>query len=183
MDLSMMTDRVEQSLDDLNNEVWQPAEIERAIDRAVVDLSKVVPDEKTQSVTAAREMSTTSLTGLIKVVALEYPEAQTYKRFRDFAFWNDKVELLIPDVTITGNATIYYEAVHVLDAQGSTIPPELEDLVELGAVGYALLEKASGTTDEVTDGDTTRYKDLGNDALKRFQGLLEIERAKREADI
>ena len=75
---------------------------------------------------------------------------------------------------------VYYGKLHTLNADSSTIPAKLEDLVALGASGYAAMEWASFAANRVNVGgaDTWRsYLTWGQDRLAEFmKGLAKHSR-------
>ena len=64
---------------------------------------------------------------------------------------------------------------HTLDTEGSTIPAKHEDLIAIGAEGYAAVGWASYAINKVSLGGTTtpeEFLNWGNQKLKQFRSEL-----------
>ena len=89
MNLSSMRTLVRRDLKDEDNSSyrWQDDEIDRAIQRAVAELSRCAPREmKTTIATtdSSREISISSLTERVSVDRLEFPAGNTPRSFQRF---------------------------------------------------------------------------------------------------
>ncbi len=186
MNLSEMRTRVRRDLhdEDSNNYRWTDDELDRHIDHAVRELSLSLPLEaKANPTTTAgsRELSISSLSDLVVIEAVEYPVAKYPPSYVRFSVWADTLTLLVDQVPAGGeDVYIYYGKLHTLDASGSTIPTPVEDLIAIGAAGYAAMEWASFATNRVNvGGDETwrNYLTWGQDRLAAFmQGLAKHSR-------
>jgi hypothetical protein len=157
--------------EDAGNYRWTDDEIDRHIAHAVKDLSEAVPDEQkaTEATTAgARGIDISDIADRVMVEAVEYPVDQFPVRYQRFAVWGNVLTLLGDEVPDGSNAHIYYGKLHRLDESTSTIPERLEDLVAIGAAGYAAIEWAQYAANRVNVGGTTTPADL----LKWGQGRL-----------
>ena len=81
------------------------------------------------------------------------------------------------------NAYIFYGKLHTLDASSSTIPAKFEDLIAIGAGGYAAIEWAVYAANRVNIGGSTapgEFLDWGRDKLRYFEtGLKRLGRRNR----
>jgi hypothetical protein len=73
------------------------------------------------------------------------------------------------------NAYIFYGKLHTLDASGSTIPAKFEDLIAIGAEGYAAVEWAVYAVNRVNIGGGItpgEFLNWGQDKLRYFKAEL-----------
>ncbi|HET6477687.1 MAG TPA: hypothetical protein VFF92_01250 [Dehalococcoidales bacterium] len=141
--------------EDSSNYRWTDDELNRHIARAVKDLSENLPCEQkaTKSTTSgSRELDISSLSERVSVVAVEYPVGQFPRRYQRFSLWEDTLAILSEEIPDGSNAYVYYGKLHTLDASGSTIPGQYEDLVAAGAAGYAAVEWAIFAVNQVNVG-------------------------------
>ena len=186
MNLTEMRARVRQDLhdEDANNYRWTDNELDRHIEHAVRELSLAVPLEAkaTPTTTAgSRELSLVSLTDLVAIEAVEYPVGEYPPRYVRFSLWGETLTLLIESTPGDGEEVyVYYGKLHTLDETNSTIPSPLEELVAIGAEGYAAIEWASFATNRVNlGGDQAwiNYLVWGQDRLASFmKGLAKHSR-------
>lgn len=171
--------RVRKDLHDTDSatERWSDSQLDRHIEHALHDLDRHVPQEKSATVATtagSRELSLASLTGLIDVEAIEFPVGNFPPAYVQFSRWEDTVTLLVDAAPTGDNAKLFYSAAHVLDGSGSTVPGHLEELLAIGAAGYAALDLASYHTGRINlDADTVaEYGRRGRAWLTAFQQLL-----------
>ena len=177
MNLAEMRTIVRRDLhdEDAENYRWTNDELDRHIAHAVKDFSESVPyEQKTTKATTAgsREIDISTLTDRIVIEAVEYPAAQFPRKYQRYSLWADTLTLLGDDVPDGSNAYIYYGKLHTLDAQGSTIPEKFEDLVALGAEGYAAVEWAVYATNRVNVGGSATSSEFlkwGREKLQQFK--------------
>jgi hypothetical protein len=177
--LSDIRDRVRLDLrdTDASNERWSDDQLDRHIVRALHDVDRHVPREASTTIATmpgSRDIDLSGLTGLIEVEAAEYPVDEFPPSYVQFSSWEQTLTLLI-DRTPTGDdVRLFYTAAHTLDGSGSTVPEHLEELLALGAAGYAALELASFSTNAITvDGRAAEeYSRQGRAWLTAFQQLL-----------
>jgi len=161
--------------EDSQNYRWTDSELNRHIDRAVRELSLSCPLEvKTTLATAAgsRDLSLSSLTNLVEIEAVEYPADYYPPSYVRFSMWSDTLTLLTDRTPGDGeDVHVYYGKLHTLDADGSTVPARLEDLIALGAAAYAAIEWSSFATNRVNLGGAEawrHYLTWGQDRLAAF---------------
>src|SRR4030042_6511181 len=112
MDLTTMRTLVRRDLKDEDNSSyrWQDNEIDRAIQRAVAELSRYVPREmKTTIATTdgSREIDISSLTDRVSIDRVEFPVGETPRQFQRFTVYADTVTL-IGDVEGDGENSYTY---------------------------------------------------------------------------
>ncbi len=183
--LALMRAAVRQDLHDEDATAyrWTDAVLNRHIGRAVKEFSKYVPVEvKTTVATTAnsRDISIGSATfaDLIEVHAVEYPVDNFPPTYSRFSLWSTTLTL-IGDRKPSGveDAYIFWYKLHTIDASSSTLPVWAEDLVALGAAGYAALDWASYATNRVNAGGEAAWKhylDFGNQRLDEFRSQLKL---------
>jgi hypothetical protein len=164
--------------EDSSNYRWQDNEIERAIARALAELSRYIPREMKSTIATtdgSREIALTTLTDRVSVDRVEFPIDEVPREFQRFTVYADIITL-IGDVEGDGaNCYIYWGKVHTLDATTCTLPAYLEDVLALGAAAYAVLAQTQYRTDtagfggEQADRD---YQTWGNAMLKEFKSQL-----------
>ena len=180
MNLTEMRTVVRRDLkdEDAGNYRWTNDELDRHIAHAVKDFSEATPYEQkaTKATTSgSREIDISTITDRIMVEAVEYPVDKFPKRYQRFSLWADTLTLLGAEVPDGSNADIYYGKLHTLDASTSTIPTKFEDLIAIGAGGYAAVEWAVYAINRVNvGGDTTPSKFLawGREKLDYFKAEL-----------
>ena len=180
MNLSEMRTIVRRDLhdEDASNYRWTNDELDRHIAHAVKSFSEPLPYEQkaTKATTSgSREMDIASLTGRVAVEAVEYPVGNFPKRYQRFSLWGDVLTLLGEEIPDGSNAYIYYGKIHTLDASSSTIPVSYEDLVAVGAGGYAAVEWAAYAINRVNVGGDIAPREFltwGNEKLKYFRQEL-----------
>lgn len=180
MDLSTMRTLVRRDLkdEDSSDYRWQDNEIDRAIGRAVAELSRYVPREMKSAIATtdgSREIDISSLADRVSVDRVEFPVGEAPRQFQRFTVYADTITL-IGDIEGDGeNCYVYWDRVHTLDASSSTIPSYLEDVLALGAAGYAVLAQAQYRTDTAGFGGDRAdadYQSWGNAMLKEFKSRL-----------
>ena len=181
MNLAEMRARVRQDLhdEDANNYRWTDEELNRHIQHAMRELSIAVPLEtKATLYTTAdsRELSISSLSDLVAIEAVEYPVGKYPPQYVQFSLWGDTLTLLADTTPGEGEEVdIYYGKLHTLDDATSTILPLLEDVVAIGAEGYAAVEWATFATNRVNLGGSSTWKSYltwGQDRLASFLRAL-----------
>ena len=186
MNLNDIRSRIRKDLhdEDSQNYRWTDSELNRHIDHALRELSLSCPLEAkaTLSTTAdSRDLSLSSISDLVEIEAVEYPRGNYPPSYVRFSVWADTLTLLSDSVP--GDAEdvyVYYGKLHTLNADSSTIPPKLEDLVALGAAAYAAIEWASFATNRVNLGGAETWRNYltwGQDRVADFmKGLAKHSR-------
>jgi len=180
MNLSEMRTIVRRDLhdEDANNYRWTNDELDRHIAHAVKDFSEAIPYEQkaTKATTSgSREIDISTITDRITVEAVEYPVDKFPKRYQRFSLWANTLTLLGDEVPDGSNAYIYYGKLHTLDAATSTIPAMYEDLIAVGAGGYAAVEWAIYAVNRVNIGGMPTPEEFlawGREKLNYFKAEL-----------
>ncbi|MBM4432387.1 MAG: hypothetical protein FJ025_00085 [Chloroflexi bacterium] len=180
MNLSEMRTIIRRDLrdEDSNNYRWSNDELDRHIAHAVKEFSEAIPYEQkatTATTSGSREIDISSLSGRVMVEAVEYPVGKFPKRYQRFSLWENTITLLGDEVPDGSNAYIYYGKLHTLDAAGSTIPAQYEDLIAAGAEGYAAIEWAAYSVNRVNVGGETTPREFliwGKERLNLFKDEL-----------
>ena len=180
MNLSEMRTTVRRDLhdEDDTNYRWTDDELDRHIAHAVKDFSEAIPDEQMAikaTASGSREIDISTLTDRIVIEAVEYPVAQFPRKYQRYSLWADTLTLLGDEVPDGSNAHIYYGKLHTLDATTSTIPTKHEDLVAIGAGGYAAVEWAAYAINRVNVGGLMTTKEFltwGRKKLSYFKAEL-----------
>lgn len=186
VDLATMRSKIRKDLHDEDPQSyrWTDAVLDRHIDHAVREFSFALPREEmaTLSTTAgSRDLPLSSLADLVQVEAVEYPTGKYPPSYARFSIWKDTLTMLV-DQAPGGieQVKVYYGRVHTLDDTTSTIPPHLEDLVAVGAAGYAAVEWSSFATNRVNLGGTDTWRSYlvwGQQRLAYFhQRLVKLGR-------
>jgi len=189
MNLTEMRARLRQDLhdQDASSYRWSDEELNRHIGHAVRELSLAVPLEAKATLYTAsgsRELFVSGLTGLVALEAVEYPAGNYPPVYVRFSLWENTLTLLIDGEPAEGEEVfVYYGKLHTLDESSSTTPTPLEDLVAMGAAGYAAIEWASFATNRVNTGGSVAVKDYlvwGQDRLASFmRGMAKHGRKNR----
>jgi len=164
--------------EDASNYRWTDDELDRHIAHSVKDFSEYLPyeQEATKATTSdSRELDISNLSDRVMVAAVEYPVDNFPRRYQRFSLWGDTLTILGEEIPDGSNAYIYYGKLHTLDASGSTIPSQHEDLIAAGAGGYAAVEWAVYAINRVNvGGDITPREFLawGNERLRYFKQEL-----------
>lgn len=184
-----MRARVLSLLIDTSNVTWASGIIDEAVRLALEEYSKARPLEAIGTVTptaATREVSVSSLTGLIDIWRVWFPYTSTNPEFPpswcDFSVWwsAGTPTLFLNSHSPSGSevARVFYAKLHTLnglDAAGATTYPASDDgMLVIGAAGYACLARAVDaveTQPQVGFG-TRNYEDVGERLLKVFRALL-----------
>ena len=191
MDLEDMKTLVRRDLhdEDSENYRWSDDEIERHIAHAVKDFSEAVPREQKAVIattSGSRDIDISSVSERVSGEALEYPAGEYPARYRRYKLWGDILTLLDEEVPDGSDACIYYGKLHTLDASTSTIPAVYEDIIAVGACGYAAVEWAVYAVNRVNVGGTATPGDIldwGRKRLSRFRRELRRLRRKNRVRI
>jgi len=190
MNLPTMRDNVEADLDDAGNAIWSTEEIDRAITRALVEYSKVDPLRAVTTIdviSEAREFDLSGVSGLLRVAMVWWPytaaEPEYPPRWVKFRVWTDTLYLQTEDEPRSGDVIrLYYLKKQTIDglegATATTVPPDDEEVIILGATGYAALEKARTAIGTVGVSQETpeHWREWGNERLLEFKAGLDFVR-------
>jgi hypothetical protein len=188
--LSELRDMVEQDLDDAGNSIWSAGDIDRAIKRALAEYSLVKSREAVGTIELSadgREIDLSSLSGLTRVVRVWYPydasapgDAPRWVRWEK---WGDTLYLAAEQEPASGEVVrVYYhqgQTIEGLDGASETsVPSEDEEVIVLGASGYAALQKARGSVGEagVSTETPEHWLTWGQSRLEAFTAALSAVR-------
>jgi len=181
VNLSEMRTRVRRDLhdEDAGSYRWTDSELDRHIERAVRELSLATPHEAKATLTTAaesRDLSLSTLTDLVAVEAVEYPVDKYPPSYVPFSLWAGTLTLLVDEVPLSAQpVNVHYGQMHTLDADTSTIPPQLEEVVAGGGAAYAAIEWASFATNRINAGGDDvwqHYLTWGQERLAAFASAL-----------
>ncbi len=164
--------------EDATNYRWTNDEIDRHISHAVREFSQAVPLEQKATIattSGSRELNISTITNRVMVEALEYPVGKFPRRYQRFSLWENTLTILGDEIPGGSNAYVYYGKLHTLDASTSTIPPRYEDLIAIGAAGYAAIEWAAYAINRVNIGGNMAPREFlawGNEKLGLFASEL-----------
>lgn len=188
--LTTLRDRVEAFLYDSTNVSWTTGTIDEAVKLALEEYSRAKPLQTIGTVTptaATREVSLSSLTGLIEVVRVWFPYTASSPEYPpeycDWSvLWSAGAPTLFLDVAAAPNGTdvarVTYTKLHTLDglasATATTYSAADDGLLVMGAAGYCALSRAADVTETqpVVQFGARNYKELADRLLKEFRRLI-----------
>lgn len=134
---------------------WSDDQLDRHIGNAVAEVNLLAPRQLSSTMATtvgSREIDLSSLTGLIAVERVEFPAGYYPPCVARFERWGGTLTLLVARDPEGQDARVFYTASHTLDGAGSTLPPEFEGLVVMGAAAFAINERAVFTAEELNNG-------------------------------
>ena len=153
--LAELRGRVQVDLDDAGAATWSTAELERAIRRALRDYSRATPyrtDGVLTVATAGREQDLLTLTGLCGVERVWFPyysgEPDLLPTWVPFEMRPGSALFVLGSTSpeVGDKLRVYYWKLHTINgldsATATTVPDADDDLLAMGASGYAALEKS-----------------------------------------
>jgi hypothetical protein len=191
--LTTFRDRLEVALMDASNEIWSTTVLDESIRQALAEYSKINPRRVIGTVTLAssgREMSLSSLSGLIQVARVWLPYTASSPEHppntRRFEHWFEEQKLYFPDDAEPQSgevARIFYLAQQTLNgldsASNTTFPDDDETLLLTGGAGYAATSRAVDLIEQVTRDRLTaqQLRAWGLGKLQEFRsGLKTVQR-------
>jgi hypothetical protein len=174
MNLVEMRARVREDLQDTDsqNYRWTDDEVDGAILRAVDEYSIHAPIQQQSDIAttdAVTEIDISSLSGILKVEAVEFPLDETPRHFQHIDYWAGN--LYMQEKGDGSNARVRWLKKHTLAAGSTTIPVEHDEILVLGATGYLAMSASANTVDRAFIAGhygTTSYKAWGIERLKRY---------------
>ena len=157
---------------------WTDNEIDRAIDKAVLDYSLYCPLQQKSTlatVDSSNELSIASLTDRIDVTRVEHPVDDQPCPSRRFSVWGDLLTFLDGYQGDGANCYVYWLQKHTLGAT-STIPTPHEGIIALGAAAYAISSQSQYQVDKANTGGQkvdSDYSSWSGDMFARFHKELE----------
>ncbi len=193
--LTQLVDNIAADLKDTGNVAWSADELKRAVRWALHELSWAAPRRGTATIIAresTREYSLAAagVTGLLFITEVWYPydeedpayppQSVPWRLLDDDTLWLDVA-------SVTGGETIRLfcaqpQTVSGLDgAAATTLSTEQEELVCLGAAGYAALQRAQESIGRVNVSQQAPrlWREWGEQRLRQFRGRL-AQLARRE---
>jgi hypothetical protein len=120
---------------------WTDEELRRHLQRAVDELSQVLPDEQKTALSTtpgSRDLSLAALDGLLDIEAVEFPAGLYPAAFAPFQTWGSTLTLLVEQAPAGAeDVIVYWNGRHRVEARSSTLPHDAEELVVTGAAGHA----------------------------------------------
>ena len=173
-----MRARVREDLqdEDAQNYRWTNDQVDRAIERVVREFSLAYPQmESTDIATTedSRELDISSLSGLIAIRRVEFPIGNDPPYYQRFDIWGTK--LYMADKGDGSDALVRWYKEHTLAAESSTIPPQFEEIIVLGATGYLATSASVYTVDKATIAGrhaTINFLRWGQARLDRYEKKL-----------
>jgi len=140
------------------------ADLDRAVERAVVDYSRAYPrlrDQTLATTAGSRDVSVAALAGLWAVEEVEWPLGQYPPALVDWRLSADRqtLTLLVPGAPAGEQVRVRWTSKHTVDLSTSTVLEEHEALVALGAAGFACYAYSTPSADNF------RYEDGATAAL------------------
>jgi len=125
---------------------WADADLQRAIARALAMFSRHHPyEQKTTIATTTGDyaISLSTCTNRISVDKLEFPVDDKPPTFKPFSIIQDT--LYMQELGDAANCYVYWSGVHTLTDASRTYDTKYSDLIELGALAFALEQYADTT--------------------------------------
>lgn len=186
MTLTDMRNRLRIDLhdEDSTGYVWTDAQLDRHLGRAVRELSAAQPKPDVATIQTGpdgRSVPLASLADLVRVEAVEFPIGESPPSHVDYSLRGASLILLIYDPPKDNESVrVHYGRLHTLDADSSTIPPHLEELVLTGAAGYAAMDWSVHAVNSINLGGPNTWRHFlvwGQEKLAHFrQGLAALSR-------
>ncbi len=179
--IATLRGRLRRELHDEDSETyrWQDDVLDRHLDRAVRELSLVLPHEQKTALSTtegSREVGVSTLTDLVRIEAVEYPTGCWPPSYVQFSLYGGVLTLLTQSLPGDAEAiNVYWGKLHTLDDTVSTLPSTVEDIVVLGAGAYAATEWANFAANRANVAGTeafVNYRSWGADAMRRFREQL-----------
>lgn len=179
--LALMRAAVRQDLHDEDSAAyrWTDAVLNRHILRALKEFSKSIPVEKTTTLATAagtRAVVATTLTDVLDLLMVEYPTTNWPPTYVQFTWWAGVLTLILDSApSAIANVIVHWTQLHALTTSATTLSTWMEDIVALGAAGYAALDWASYATNRVNVGGEATWKhylDFGSKSLADFKAQL-----------
>jgi hypothetical protein len=160
---------------------WTDAEIDRAIEKAVLDYSEYCPlqvKSTLATVDGSQSVDISTLAGRVDVLQVEHPVGQVPPSFVAFTVWGDVLTFRGSYEGDGANCCVYWLKQHTLGT-GSTIPTVHESIIAVGACAYAISSLAQYKSDTANTGGPNVDRDLGywaRDRFKQFYTALNLVR-------
>ena len=164
--------------EDNSNYRWSDNEIDRAIERAVLDYSLYCPlEQKTTvaTVNLSADINLSTLSDLVDIVTVEHPVDQVPAQYQRFRTWGGILTFLDGYTGDGANCYIRWLKKHSIGAGSSTVPTAHESVIALGATAFAVSAQAQYQVNTANTGGSRVDSDYGQwakDKLKQFYEAL-----------
>jgi len=158
--------------EDSANYRWSDNEIDRAIERAVLDYSLYCPlEQKTAiaTVNLSQEVSLSTLLDLVDVVTVEHPVDQVPAQFRPFLTWGGTLTFLDGYTGDGANCYVRWLKQHSIGTSSSTVPTHHDAVIALGASAFAISAQAQYQVNTANTGGGGVDNGYGLWARERFK--------------
>lgn len=180
--------RIRTDLSDSGNPpLLASADIDRHVDHAARDLSNIAPIEQLVSLAVTSGSRSIDLTAtqaaytIIKYLALEWPTGNYPVEYVQFQVFGPTLTMLVEDLpdSTQPTANLYLLVAMQCNASAaqSTIPPQYDDILALGAAGYAAQELATRLMNTINVGGPIvwqHYLTLSTQLLTDFNAELRL---------
>jgi len=171
-----LRDKLRYALKDLNVTYdWTNNELDNALTRAVADFSDKLPRERETTFTttsASRDVDVSSISAsILQIFSVEYPDGNEPKTFVPSDLYGDTLEIKGYNVPDGSDAVVRWGSAHSLDTTQKTFKDNFDEVIVLGASGYAAIAHGEYTMRNDTAGGWDINKDherWGNNRLLDF---------------
>jgi len=157
--------------EDSGNYRWTDDEIDRAIEKAVLDYSEYCPlqvKSTMATVDGSQDINISTLADRIDVLQVEHPVDESPKQFHPFKVWADVLTFQGGYEGDGANSYIYWLQKHSIGVSISTVPIPHEGIIALGASAYAISSQAQYKSDMANTGGPNVDKDYSFWAKDKF---------------
>ncbi|MCX6006269.1 MAG: hypothetical protein NTZ34_03295 [Chloroflexi bacterium] len=154
---------------------WTDNEIDRAIERAVLEYSEYCPlqvKSTVATVDASPDVTITTLTDRIDVMSVEHPAGEYPAQYHRFKLWANILTFIDGHMGDAGNCYVYWLQKHTLSAT-SSIPTAHDGIIALGAAAFAISAQAQYTVEQGTVLGPKVNKDYNYWAKEKFAQFYE----------
>ena len=195
--LTSLRDRVEQTLADTSNAIWETGWIDEGITKALHEYSLARPLHKNGTISVSAdtyELDISALTGVIGVHEVWSPytaaDPEHPPNILPFRHWIDSQELYFPVCQVSNGdvCRVFYTSLHTLNGLDSetvtTVGLEDESLLVSGSAGFVATDRGLDLSEQVTVTALTaqQVRAWGLSTLQQFRnGLRRVTQAKSGA--
>ena len=154
---------------------WTDNEIDRAIEKAVLEYSEYCPLQVRSTlltVASSVDVDISTLTDRIDIMSVEHPTGYYPSAYHPFKLWADVLTFTDGHYGDAGNCYVYWLKKHTLSTS-STIPAAHEGIIALGASAFAVSAQAQYTVEQGTVLGPKVNKDYSCWAKEKFAQFYE----------
>jgi len=157
---------------------WTDDEIDRAIEKAVLEYSEYCPLQVRSSVATVdddQNVDISALTNRIDIIKVVHPIDEQPYQSRRFSVWADILTFLDGYYGDAANCYVYWLQKHTLSTT-STVPTAHDGIIALGAAAFAISAQAQYTVEQGTVLGPKVNKDYNywaKEKFAQFYGKLE----------